>query len=360
MTQKKTNKFLIGFLILCGITVLLLATAAGLWFHGRQALQHTDIAPQLPIPQPEPEPENPEGPEAPPDDTILDSYTIRYDGKYYRYRESMCNILLIGVDGRGTPVRSETFGNANQADVIVLAAMDLETGKLTLISVSRDAMCDIAVLDETGEETGTAHAQLALSYAYGDGMERSCELTRDAVSGLFYGLPIHGYGALYLDGLPVLNDAVDGVTLTVSERFPYTVLPTGEILNPGAETTLNGAMAQRYIRSRESTIEGNNDRMQRQKQYMLALFQTLKSALKADPAKMLSVYDIVSDYVVTDLTLDRMLYLATQAVRMQFDGEVHNVIGESVLGKENHAQYLVDEEALSALMLQVFYEEVTP
>ena len=357
MKQKNPSKLLIAFLILIGVTLALVAAVLGLWLHGQSALRSSDAVPQLPLPEPEPAEAEPE---AAPDDTVLDGHTVCYNGEYYRYNEDLCNILLLGIDAEEKPAEAGHFGGANQADVLILAALDLKQDKLTLISISRDAMVDLELLDETGADAGTGHAQLALSFSYGDGLERSCELTRDAVSGLFYGLPIQSCAALYLGGLPVLNDAVGGVTLTVAEDFPYTEVKGGESLIPGTEVTLTGAQARRYIQTRESTTEGNNGRMQRQKQYILALLQQGKAAIREKPTAALDLYGIVSDYTVTDLSLDRMLYLATEAVSLRFDGEICNVPGESVLGSEQHAEYRVDETALSELMLRVFYEKVDP
>ena len=357
MKNRNTNRLLIAFLILLGITLALVAVVLGLWLHGQSALRTAETMPQLPLPTPE---SGETEPETVPDGTVLDSHTVCYNGEYYRYNEDMVNILLLGVDAEEKPAASGLFGDANQADVLILAALDFRRDRLTLISISRDAMVDLELLDETGTEAGTGHAQLALSFSYGDGLQRSCELTRDAVSGLFYGLPIQGYGALYLGGLPVLNDAAGGVTLTVAADFPYAGIKGCESLIPGTEVTLTGAQARKYIQARESTTEGNNGRMQRQKQYILALLQQVRAAIREKPTAALDLYSIVSDYTVTDLSLDRLLYLATEAASLQFDGEVCNVPGESVLGSQQHAEYRIDETGLSELMLRVFYEKVEP
>ena len=71
----------------------------------------------------------------------------------------------------------------------VLAVLDPETHQITLINISRDSMVEMEVMDELGNSVGTAKAQLALSYSYGDGGDVSCRLTRDAVSGQTQGQP---------------------------------------------------------------------------------------------------------------------------------------------------------------------------
>ena len=126
----------------------------------------------------------------------LGSGTVRYDGQLYRYNTDIITILLMGVDEQVKQDSNGIYGNANQSDVNILAVLDLRNKEMTLISVSRDAMCTLDILDSAGEHVGTATAQLALAYAYGDGAERSCELTSAAVSRLFYDLPIPAYGSI--------------------------------------------------------------------------------------------------------------------------------------------------------------------
>lgn len=116
-------------------------------------------------------------------------------------------------------------GNANQSDANILAVLDLRNKEMTLISVSRDAMCTLDILDSAGEHVGTATAQLALAYAYGDGAERSCELTSAAVSRLFYDLPIPVYGSIYMQGIRQLVDSVGGVTVTPGTSIPGFAAP---------------------------------------------------------------------------------------------------------------------------------------
>lgn len=83
------------------------------------------------------------------------------------------NLLLIGVDSDNKPAAPLPYGSDNQADVILVAALDTDANKMTLISVSRDTMCDIGVPDDTGEISGVAHTQLALSFSNGDGLYES-------------------------------------------------------------------------------------------------------------------------------------------------------------------------------------------
>ena len=73
----------------------------------------------------------------------------------------------------------------------------------------------------------------------------------------------------------------------------------------------------------------------------------------------MNLYNNVSRNVTTNLDASKILYLAQQAAKLRFDGEIRNVAGESVLGAQNHAEYQVDEQALYELILDVFYDPVT-
>lgn len=143
--KKRLSTPLLIFIILMAVTAVLCTIVAGIWLHGRSSLRNGGSAPTV----------TPGGTEQ------LDSYTVLHDGKYYRYKEHMVNLLLIGVDSDNKPAAPLPYGSDNQADVILVAALDTDANKMTLNSVSRDTMCDIGVPDDTGEISGVAHTQLA-------------------------------------------------------------------------------------------------------------------------------------------------------------------------------------------------------
>ena len=308
--KKRLSTPLLIFIILMAVTAVLCTIVAGIWLHGRSSLRNGGSAPTV----------TPGGTEQ------LDSYTVLHDGKYYRYKEHMVNLLLIGVDSDNKPAAPLPYGSDNQADVILVAALDTDANKMTLISVSRDTMCDIGVPDDTGEISGVAHTQLALSFSNGDGLYESCRLCREAVSQL--------------------------------DDYPFTNVPGGWNMYPGQNVTLTGQQARLYIQCRRGDATGNEDRMQRQKQYMLALIGQAKARVASSPASVLPLYNAVSDYVLTDLDLGKLTYLATQAAGMSFSGDMLRVTGQAALGDGNRVELTVDQEALYDLILDVFYDEI--
>lgn len=345
--QKKRKKMplpLLLFIILMAVTLLLCATVFGIWLHGRSVL-HSKTVKAPTIDQS--------------DNAQLDSYTMYRDGKYYRYKDGMVNLLLMGVDADEKFSQPHEYGGDYQADVILLTALDTVNNRMTLISVSRDTMCDIAILEDDRRQQGVAHAQIALSYAYGDGLTVSCELCREAVSTLFHGLEIDGYGAFFLGGVGKLNDALGGVTVTVPEGLPN--IPAFYGMTSGSTVTLTGDQARAFIQWREEDAAGNDGRMQRQKQFLLSAISQMRRQIKSNPASVLRLYNTVSDYVLTDLDLSRIVYLATEAASMSFSGDILRVpTGEGTVSAQNHLELPVDEEGLNDLILSVFYEEFTP
>lgn len=256
----------------------------------------------------------------------------------------------MGVDEEVKQDTGGVYGNANQSDANILAVLDMRNQELTLVSISRDAMCTLDVLDSTGAHVGTATAQLALAYSYGDGAERSCELTSAAVSRLFYDLPIPAYGSIYMQGIRQLVDSVGGVTVTPDASFSG--------FTAGQPVTLTGQRTENYIRYRADSTEGNNQRMQRQKQVVLALVNKMLAQVKEDPASVLALYNDVRRNITTNINTAMMVYLAQQASGMHFSGDIVNVPGTSVMGAQKHAEYQVDPDALLEMVLDIFYEPV--
>lgn len=341
MNEKKKKRLstpIILLLILVGITVALCLTVFGLWLHGRSQLTKNTAAPEM-------------------GGSSEKDYIIEHNGKYYQYNKDMCNILLMGIDADEKPTDGDM--EAHQADVLVLAALNLSDGKMTLLSVPRDTMCDIQVLNDDGSSAGVANAQVALSYAYGTTLSQCSSMCRDAVSSIFHGLPIQGTAAFYMGGVSELNDAVGGVTVTILDDYPFSSIPGYGDMVAGEEMTLNGDQAQMYIRCRlEEQVDSNALRMQRQKQYLLSMIMQAKQMIKEQPTKALNLYNVVGDYIVTDLDLGRISYLATAAAGMDFSGDITTLKGDLALGAGNHAELTLDQEALYDLMLDVFYNEV--
>lgn len=284
-----------------------------------------------------------------------DGEVLVYQGEKYRYNENLTCILCMGVDKE--KLEKESAGSGGQADMLVLAILDVKEGSVQLWNISRDAMTEVDVYNVDGEYVRTDELQACLAFAYGDGKHTSCENTVRAVSRLLYGMPIQSYAVLDLDAIRPLNDAVGGVEVTIHEED---ILP--ESFVPGTTVLLKGDDVEAYVRSRrtempDEPIDSNNNRMARQKQYMLKFVQQALTMTKEDLTVPLKLYRIAAedDHMVTNLNASKITYLTSIFYKVHFGEEDFKTVpGEVVEGAE-YAEFHVDDDALYKMILDTFY-----
>lgn len=278
----------------------------------------------------------------------IETDTVVYQGKKYRYNSDLEMILFMGVD-KSEPISVQNHaGTGGQADTLLLAVLDREQEKVQLVSISRDTMADIKIYDEAGEYLATEHAQIALQYAYGTSAKRSSQMTKDALSTLLYGIPIRSYVSLNIEGLAPVVEAIGGVTLTIPAD--YTMIDPA--FAEGNVLTLNGEQAEAYVRYRDLTVTGSNtQRMERQEEFLLALLQQMNPAGQKSQEGIQQMMDSAGDYLETDLTVQELQRLS----EYEFQTEVITLPGEMQAGTE-HDEYIIDDGELYDLVLKLFYK----
>lgn len=342
---RKKKGPLIAVLVILGILVLLLATAVGAYFYlnkkGEAQLKKNQSIASITAPE-----------EASSED---DGKMIVYNGAKYKYNEDNINILFMGVDRDMQDTGEKVIGENGQADVLIWAALDSKTGHLSLINISRDAMVDVNKYNVEDKYLGTDKMQLCLAYSYGDGKEKSCENTLQSVSRLMYGMPVNAYVAIDYSAIAPLNDAIGGVTVNVLEDLTQ----SDSALKAGETVTLHGEQAQTYVRSRNTEVlDSNNQRMERQKQYIDAFLQQAISQTKKNPTLPVTLYNDVSDYMVTNISASEVTHLATLMIQNGVSGgDILTVPGEVTQG-DVYAEFNPDDKELYKLILSVFYKEI--
>lgn len=287
----------------------------------------------------------------------LEEGQIAYRGSVYEYNRDLMTFLCLGVDSRQDILKEKLPGKGGQADTILLVVMDTNARTLKIINISRDTMTKIQIYDTHGFYLHEEEAQLALQYAYGDGRETSCELMEQAVSNLFYGIPIHGYGAIDVRAVAQLNDAVGGVEVTVIEdlsRF-------SEDLALGNTVTLSGRQALHYVQERDVDTEelgANSLRIERQKQYLMAFFSRVKEQTKKDITLPLTLYNEAAKHMVTSINAEQAAYLSTIIMDCTFEEEDMITVQGSIRKNDIYEEFIVDEQALYDLIIDVFYREI--
>ena len=276
------------------------------------------------------------------------SSTIERNGIQYFPRQDITVMLLMGIDELGPVKASDSHKNTGEADMVALVIFDETNRQIDILCLNRDTMVEMPVLGIGGKNAGTFYGQLALSHAYGTGLEDSCENTKKAVSDFLYGLDISHYVAMNLDAISMLNDAVGGVTVNVTDDFSD-VDPTIQL----GEMTLMGQQAIHYVQVRKDIGDQKNvSRMQRQQDYMEGFLKSFRRA-NSEESFVIETYDRVSDYIVTDFTAKSMSATLNQYSDYTLD-EVVTPEGEHKI-KGQHNAFYADEQKLDELILRMFY-----
>jgi LCP family protein required for cell wall assembly len=273
------------------------------------------------------------------------SKTILRDGVEYFPRQDLTTVLLIGVDEFGPVKDSGFYTNTGAADVNILLVFDETNQVVNVLHLNRDTMVRMPVLGIGGKPAGTYYGQLALSHTYGSGLEDSCKNTVKTVSDFLYGIEIDYYVAMNMDVIAIMNDAVGGVTVNVTDDFSAIdpTIPVGEV-------TLQGQQATHFIRARNLGDKLKTSRMQRHKEYMAGFLTALDSA---ELETLLDAYEQASPYMVTDCSANALSGMLERFADFPL-GEVVSPEGRNVLG-ETYYEFYVDEAALDDLILRLLY-----
>jgi LCP family protein required for cell wall assembly len=282
---------------------------------------------------------------------------ISYNGKTYRYNNTLKTYLFMGIDSEGPVATAKDYISGGQSDAMFLLVVDDENKKLSVVAINRNSMVPLQVYDADGTLLGTGTAQICLQHAYGDGKRLSCDRTVDTVSSMFYGIPISGYIAMNRDGITIMNDALGGVTVEVLDDLQG----NGITLTKGETVTLKGYASELYLRKRDITeFDSAGARLKRQQQYLLCLAEKLKAAAKSDDedeqAMAVNAFEAVEDYVVSSVNFASFV---EEISAYDFDeSDMYSVPGTTQMGEE-FEEYIIDEAEFYQLIIDVFYKEVT-
>lgn len=282
---------------------------------------------------------------------VIETKTIYRGDKAYFPRQDITTILLLGIDRYGPVVDSETYNNRGAADMVMVVILDHAGEECRVLQLNRDTMVTMPVLGIGGRQAGTYYGQLALAHTYGSGLADSCENTAQTVSDLLYGITLDHYAAMNMDAIPILNDAVGGVTVTVTEDFSA-VDPTIQ----RGEMTLMGQQSIHFVRTRKNVGDQLNlSRIQRQKEYVDGFVEAFTAARQKDSHLILDTYEAVSDYLVTNLSANSLSGIIDRYSHYPIV-EVVSPEGENVMGEE-YFEFYVNQQSLDDLILRLFYTE---
>lgn len=279
---------------------------------------------------------------------------ITYNGKTYRYNADLKNYLVMGVDNDNPVEEAKDGVSGGQSDALFLIVTDEENEEISIFSINRNTMTDVAMYDKEGTSVGVQKAQICTQHAFGDGKMLSCSRTQDAVANLFGNIPINGYVSINMGAVPYMNNAVGGVEVEVLQDLKY---PDKNVnLKKGDVVRLDGGEAYAYLRGRDiNDFDSATLRLRREEQYFINYMNTLKEESGGSSSKALDIYYAISDYLVTDVDFAA---LAESLIKYDFsEDQLYTVPGEIKQGKK-YEEFYVDEDELNDMIIEIFYREV--
>ena len=282
-------------------------------------------------------------------ETAFRSKTITREGVEYFPRQDITTVLVMGIDQYGPVEDSGSYNNTGAADMVMLLIFDEKAQTCNVLHLNRDTMLEMPVLGIGGKKAGTYFGQLALSHTYGTGLKDSCENTRETVSDFLYGITIDYYVAMQMDAIAILNDAVGGVTVNVTDDFSQ-VDPTITL----GQVTLMGQQSINFVRTRKDVGDQLNlSRIERQKDYIDGFVDSFREKQEADANFIVTAYNDAAPYLVSDCSVNTISGMISRYGEYTVD-RVVTPEGENVMGEE-YFEFYVDEEKLDALILELFY-----
>lgn len=273
---------------------------------------------------------------------------IVYNDREFVLRDDVTTVLVMGLDKYETTGTQADYNNNQQADFLMLLVIDEANERCSAIHINRDTMTPVHVLGVAGQKIDTQTMQIALAHAYGNGQEVSCNNTADAVSELLFGVPIDHYVSLTMSAVAKINDLVGGVEVTLLEDFS----DIDAAMVKGETITLKGDQALTYVRTRYGREDSSNaTRMQRQRQYLTALFDKARQAYQADDQFYADASRELADAMVTSDSASHMQKLLN-GIFSYGPIEIREIEGRSEQGKD-YMEFYPSEQSLKKEVAQL-------
>ena len=276
---------------------------------------------------------------------VRKAVSLRYKGTEYPMRKHLETILLIGTDSteqyeeKTEGVRP--FYSYHQADFLMLLVLDHDAKTVEILQMNRDTMTDVPWLDVLGKVGGTEYKQLCLAFNYGDGGAASCKNTLNAVSGLLFDAPIESYIQIPMTAIPVLNDLVGGVPVTIAEDM--TMIDPDFV--QGATVRLTGSQAEKYVRARRSLEDDTNiSRMRRQREYLDSFQKCARDKFHSDSEFALKLVEKLGTFMQSNMTGQQLSNLIEKLDTYHID-PIRYPEGELIVGQQYY-EFYVDKDSL--------------
>ena len=281
--------------------------------------------------------------------------SITYMGQDYPLKRNMSCVLLIGtdnyVDDEKQIYDDNYYHNYNLADFLVILVFDHSAKTVTPFQIGRDTMCEVTRMNIAGQPLPSRYMQITLSHSYGTGKEDSCINTRNCVENLLFHIPIDNFFAFTMDAVPLINDLVGGVTVTLEHDVPT----LGPDFVKGATVTLKGKDALSFVRYRNTDLmDSNLERMSNQRLYLNAFTNVAREAAGKDPDLAVRAFKLINPFLCTDLTVNDVQKMVDNLVAYEILPFVTPAGKYDFKEGEQFPGFYTDDAALWACVKPVF------
>ena len=274
--------------------------------------------------------------------------SVTYNGKKYHINRSITTLLLLGIDNTVANTGAE-IGGGGRSDAMILLVLDDEKQTVQNLTISRDTMVNVDIYNKAGRFVASGESHINMQYDYGDSPKRSCYLTKKAVSNLLYGKSIDGCLSITMDGIKPIVDGMGGLALTFEEDYSY----IDSRYTKGATVTLNGTEAEAFVRYRDTKSSGSAElRRERHAWFIGELFRKLRSM--GGESFINDMLEKAADYIENDIDAASIKKLS----QYRFNENQLSLPGKLNPG-DDHDEFFVDQEALKAMVIELFYTPET-
>ena len=265
-------------------------------------------------------------------------------------KRNIRTFLIMGIDD--TASRGRHYVTGGQSDVLDLLVVDYTNKTYRRLPINRNTVCQVRSYDMEWNDLGTMPMQIALSHAQGDGGEKSCENTVEAVSTLLYGMDIDYYIAVPIESIGVVNRLVGGVEVTIEDDFSA----TDPSLVMGKRLTLTDEQAVTFVRARMSMLndDTNEGRMRRQEAFLESMREKMLERARANGSYALDVYNTLEAYMTTNMNGKAFSRMVNGLTECQSEGVVR-IEGTIGVDEFDTATFEPDPLSLRDAVIALFY-----
>lgn len=272
------------------------------------------------------------------------------------------NIALLGHDSDDKRVQKRLKGYTGLVDTIMIAAVNIETGEVDIVSIPRDSYVPIYNQGKYKDKINSANFWGWSNGLPGveDKVEAGIITQVETISAVLGDVPIHFYVTVDMEAVVEIVDIMGGVWYDVPKR---TYHKSGRIIAEPGYQRLSGKKFLDYVRSRVDG--GDYQRAKKQQNVMVALFQQFKQSnqLVNIPQILLSM----NNKVRTNLSLEQIAALAIFGTRKVDSKEIttHTIEGTLSWGAipgraEGNNYYLIDHKQRVQLIEEIWGKVVEP